>query len=122
MIWIVKDHTANSVQGEIFNALVGPRPLPVDMHRRYVLEDPRFGLRVRVRPGLTGLAQVYGPRHCPPRLRLRYDLLYVRRASLLLDLQMLVRSVWLTLTGGWGRRHQKLEIHAAPTADEKDQP
>ena len=91
MIWIVKDHTANSVQGEIFNALVGPRPLPVDMHRRYVLEDPRFGLRVRVRPGLTGLAQVYGPRHCPPRLRLRYDLLYVRRASLLLDLQMLVR-------------------------------
>lgn len=99
----------NLWKGEM--TLVGPRPLPLDMHRQCVLKDPRFDLRVQVRPGLTGLAQVYGPRHCPPRLRLRYDLLYMRKASLPLDLQLLVRSVWLTLTGGWGSRHKKLEVH-----------
>lgn len=91
----------NIVRGDI--SFVGPRALPVRMHLEDTEEEPRFPLRLQVRPGLTGLAQIYLPRQCSPRRRLGYDLLYIRRASLWLDLRLILLSGWLTLTGQWGK-------------------
>ncbi len=90
----------NLWRGDI--SFVGPRTLPIPMHEGYVAEEPAFGQRLQVRPGLTGLAQLSLPRHCSARMRLRYDLLYVRNSNLCLDLKLIVVSVWLTLTGRWG--------------------
>lgn len=96
------------VRGDM--SLVGPRALlpeevvsggdedPVRLE-----EIPGYKERHSVRPGLTGLAQVYAPRDAPHRMKFRYDLLYVRRRTLRLDLSLIVRSVWNSLTGGWPR-------------------
>ena len=84
-------------------SFVGPRPLPDEMHDLARMEEPRFSERLQVVPGLTGLAQLYLPRHCPPRRRLRYDLLYIRRASLWLDFRLLALALWHTLTASWGK-------------------
>ena len=94
----------NIWKGDI--SLVGPRPLPTDMHNGYVKEEPNFLLRLRVRPGLTGPAQVYAPRHTNAQERLLYDLPYVQHASLWLDLKLIVLSIWLTLTGQRGRERR----------------
>jgi lipopolysaccharide/colanic/teichoic acid biosynthesis glycosyltransferase len=83
-------------------SFVGPRALPIEMHRGYVEDEPDFERRLAVRPGLTGLAAINLPRHCPAALRLQEDLCYIDHASLWLDVKLVAWSVWLTLTGRWG--------------------
>ena len=90
----------NLWKGDI--SFVGPRALPTDMHEGYADEDSDFPLRLQIRPGLTGLSQIKSPRHCSARERLNYDLLYIQKASLYLDVKLIIASVWLTLTGKWG--------------------
>jgi lipopolysaccharide/colanic/teichoic acid biosynthesis glycosyltransferase len=95
----------NILRGDM--SFVGPRPQRATLVARYLREIPNYGLRHLVRPGLTGLAQVYGRYHTPPRHKLRYDLLYVRRAGLLLDCQLLLASFWITARGRWSSRERK---------------
>jgi lipopolysaccharide/colanic/teichoic acid biosynthesis glycosyltransferase len=97
----------NLWKGDI--SFVGPRALPGHMHEDYLKEEPRFVLRLQVRPGLSGLAQIYLARHCSARKRLRYDLLYIRIASPWLDLKLIITSLWLTLTGRWGKGPRESE-------------
>jgi lipopolysaccharide/colanic/teichoic acid biosynthesis glycosyltransferase len=66
-----------------------------------------FAERCGVRPGLTGLAQIYAPRDVPRRLKFRYDRLYVRRHSLWLDIRLIVLSFWITARGSWEVRGRK---------------
>jgi lipopolysaccharide/colanic/teichoic acid biosynthesis glycosyltransferase len=66
-----------------------------------------YAARHRVRPGLTGIAQIYADRDLPRRHKFRYDLLYVRRRSFALDLRLIVLSFWITLRGTWERRGAK---------------
>jgi len=95
-------------------SVVGPRALrpgeieaegPGVMVR---LEDvPGFVLRSSVRPGLTGVAQIYARRDLPRRRKFRYDRLYIQRRSFALDIRLVVLSFWISLTGAWevrGRR------------------
>src|SRR5918995_1230529 len=66
------------------------------------LEDvPGFEHRIRVRPGLTGIAQVYAPRDLPRRQKFRYDRLYVDRGSFALDLRLILLSFWISVHGTW---------------------
>ncbi len=111
----------NIVRGEM--SFVGPRPQPfrADLVRRErqdgVIEEtspyrsisdiPGYELRCRVRPGLTGLAQVCAPRGIGQREKFRYDGIYVRRMSLWLDVRLIVLSVWITLRCGWEKRRRK---------------
>ena len=90
-------------------SLVGPRALPVEMHADYVGEEPRFALRLNGLPGLAGMSQLYLPRHCDPTKRLGYDLLYLEKSGLLLDIRIVLMAVWLTLSGGWGRGSRRPE-------------
>ncbi len=100
----------NIVRGDM--SFVGPRALlPQEIEvdprsRRYHrIEDvPNYHVRISVRPGLTGLAQVYAPRDISRQRKFKYDALYVRRMSLGLDLRLFALSVFISLTGRWPRR------------------
>ncbi len=96
----------NILKGEM--SFVGPRPLrPGEIlanqrGERIQLEDvPGFYERITVTPGLTGLAQVYAPRDIHHRQKFRYDLLYVKTGSFLLDLKLIVMSFLRTFFGRW---------------------
>ena len=98
----------NIIRGDM--SLVGPRALPVEMHNRAVKGEPNFPKRLQITPGMTGVAQLYLPRHCAPRRRLRYDIRYIRNASLWLDTRLIFRAVWISLSAGWGSRNRRLEV------------
>jgi lipopolysaccharide/colanic/teichoic acid biosynthesis glycosyltransferase len=95
-------------------SFVGPRALrPGEIEvrgdgRHEALEDvPGFRMRCRVRPGLTGVAQIYAPRDLPRRQKFRYDRVYIRRQSFTLDLQLILLSFWITCRGTWEARGRK---------------
>ena len=102
----------NILRGDM--SFVGPRALrPGEIEtssngRLERLEDvPGFERRIRVRPGLTGLAQVYAPRDVRRRQKFRYDRLYVERRSWCLDLRLILLSFWISLLGRWEVRGPK---------------
>ena len=68
---------------------------------------PGYEERHRVRPGLTGLAQIYAPRDIPRHRKFKYDLLYIRDQSLWLDIKLIALSFWITLRGKWEYRGPK---------------
>jgi lipopolysaccharide/colanic/teichoic acid biosynthesis glycosyltransferase len=92
-------------------SVVGPRALrPGEIEARgdgrfERLEDvPGFAERSQVRPGLTGVAQIYAARDLSRRHKFRYDRLYIRRHSLALDVRLVLLSFWISLTGAWESR------------------
>jgi len=92
----------NVLKGDM--SLVGPRPLPIDLKvdGRLCREFPHYPARHRVRPGITGLAQINGWRGGMEVLedlaqRLAYDLAYVDNYSLLLDLKIAIATVFVIL-------------------------
>ena len=68
---------------------------------------PGYEKRHGVRPGLTGLAQVYAPRDIPRRNKFKYDLVYIKKQSFWLDLKLIVLSFWISLRGKWEHRGKK---------------
>jgi lipopolysaccharide/colanic/teichoic acid biosynthesis glycosyltransferase len=102
----------NIMRGDM--SFVGPRALrPGEIEaegdgRLVRLEDvPGFEERIIVRPGLTGIAQVYARRDIPRRQKFRYDRLYVRRRSWLLDVRLILLSFWISVHGTWEARGRK---------------
>jgi lipopolysaccharide/colanic/teichoic acid biosynthesis glycosyltransferase len=66
-----------------------------------------FAERSSVRPGLTGLAQIYAPRDVLRRQKFRYDRLYIRRQSFGLDVRLILLSFWISARGTWEARRRK---------------
>ena len=95
-------------------SFVGPRALRPgeienDGEAFVALEDiPGFEERCRVRPGLTGVAQIYAPRDVGRRHKFRFDRVYVRRQSLWLDVRLIMVSFWITFRGRWEARGDKV--------------
>jgi lipopolysaccharide/colanic/teichoic acid biosynthesis glycosyltransferase len=87
----------NVVKGEM--SLVGPRPLLVEYLPHYSAEQHR---RHAVRPGMTGLAQVFGRNHTTWEERLAYDVFYSENCTMLLDLQILLRTLVAVFQGDGG--------------------
>jgi len=85
----------NVLRGEM--SLVGPRPLLPQYLGRYDAEQAR---RHRVRPGITGWAQVRGRNALSWPAKLAYDVWYVDHVSLLLDLRILLETVLMVVRGG----------------------
>lgn len=99
----------NILRGDM--SFVGPRPLmPGEREIRgngeIVPLDriPGYAERHSVRPGLTGLTQVYAARDIPRTSKFRLDRLYVRKASFCLDLRLIALSFWITGRADWERR------------------
>ena len=83
----------NVVKGDM--SLVGPRP---DMPEIVAAWPPDFRQRHKVKPGMTGLAQVNGRSDITHYRKVRYDLEYVRRHPLARDLRILVKTVTLVIS------------------------
>ena len=103
----------NILKGDM--SFVGPRALRPNEREvnggaaSVALADiPGYAARHAVRPGLTGLAQVYLPGEAPRRKKFRYDLLYIREPSFGLDLKLIGLSFWITLRGKWESREPKV--------------
>ena len=97
----------NIWRGEM--SLVGPRALDVEEQRSLEKLIPGFEGRLHVRPGLTGLAQIYDPRD-DAHEKFHYDLEYLQRMSPWLDMKLLILSVRNTLGVKWDRRSGKSSI------------
>jgi lipopolysaccharide/colanic/teichoic acid biosynthesis glycosyltransferase len=84
----------NILKGDM--SLVGPRPERPEHVVRLTEKIPFYRTRLVVRPGLTGWAQVryaYGADDADALVKLEYDLYYIRHKSLLLDVNILIRTV-----------------------------
>ena len=55
--------------------------------------------RLEVKPGLTGLWQILGRKDLPLHQNIEYDFYYLQNQSLFLDLVILVKTVWVIITG-----------------------
>jgi lipopolysaccharide/colanic/teichoic acid biosynthesis glycosyltransferase len=96
-------------------SFVGPRPLrPGEVEVRgdgqFVRLDeiPGYEARHSVRPGLTGLAQVYAPRDIDRARKFRLDRLYLKRAGFWFDLKLILVSFWITARGDWETRDRRI--------------
>ena len=103
----------NILRGDM--SVVGPRPLrpgesdtTADGAHVPLSAIRGYEARHRVRPGLTGVAQIYAARDLPRTGKFRYDLLYLRRAGLWLDLRLILQSFWITARGRWEHRGRKV--------------
>lgn len=85
----------NVLKGDM--SLVGPRPLPVAYLPRY---SPQQARRHEVRPGITGWAQVHGRNSLTWEEKFEYDLEYVEKGCLLMDLRILLMTIPSAFAGG----------------------
>jgi lipopolysaccharide/colanic/teichoic acid biosynthesis glycosyltransferase len=88
----------NIIKGDM--SIVGPRPERPEFTSSLAKEIPYYDLRHVVKPGLTGWAQVsypYGASTEDSLRKLQYDLYYIKNYSLLLDLNILLRTVLVTI-------------------------
>lgn len=80
----------NIIKGEM--SLVGPRPERPEIATEYMEELPEFSMRLKMKAGLTGYAQVHGKYNTTPYDKLKLDLHYIRNYSLWLDLILIVMT------------------------------
>lgn len=94
----------NVIKGDM--SIVGPRPERPYFVNKFASEIPNYHYRHLVKPGLTGLAQIYGKYTTSAEDKLRFDLYYIRNYSLWLDLKIILQTIPVTL-GGEGAQGQK---------------
>ena len=94
-------------------SFVGPRPLrPGEVEVRgdgrlvHLDQIPGYDERHGVRPGLTGLTQVYARRDISRTSKFRLDRLYLKRAGFCLDIRLILLSFWITGRGQWENRNR----------------
>jgi lipopolysaccharide/colanic/teichoic acid biosynthesis glycosyltransferase len=97
----------NVLRGDM--SLVGPRPLLVAYLPRYSPEQAR---RHKVRPGITGLAQIKGRNAMSWEEKFRWDVYYVDNRDLLLDIKILLVTLWKVL------RREGIQAEGEATARE----
>ena len=74
-------------------SIVGPRPERPEIAGQYEEEMPEFRLRLQVKAGLTGYAQVYGKYNTTPYDKLQMDLMYIAHPGLVEDFRIMVATV-----------------------------
>ena len=81
----------NVLKGDM--SIVGPRPERIEHVEEYTKEIPEFSYRLRVKGGLTGYAQIYGKYNTSPYDKLRLDLQYIEKQSILLDFKLILLTI-----------------------------
>jgi exopolysaccharide biosynthesis polyprenyl glycosylphosphotransferase len=90
----------NVLKGEM--SLVGPRPERAFFVEKLSQEIPYYKRRLKVRPGVTGWAQIkhkYDETIDDVKIKLRYDLFYIENMSIRMDFKILLRTVFVVLFG-----------------------
>jgi len=85
----------NVLRGQM--SIVGPRPERPELIAEFERRVPGYDRRHQLPPGLTGLAQVHGRYDTDPVYKLGYDLQYIVNWSLMGDLQLVLRTIWVVL-------------------------
>lgn len=80
-------------------SIVGPRPETVYLTNKFTEEKSDFILRTMVKPGITGYAQVNGGYALNFAEKSDLDILYIRKVSILMDLKILFKTVYIVLFG-----------------------
>ena len=80
----------NILSGDM--SIVGPRPERPEIAEQYERILPEFALRLQVKAGLTGYAQVYGKYNTSPYEKLEFDLLYINQMNVLTDLELMFNT------------------------------
>lgn len=91
----------NILKGEM--SFVGPRPERPFFVEQFKKDIPGYSERFKVKPGVTGLAQINGGYTTNARNKLKYDLIYIYNQSLFLDIKIILRTVKVLLTGRGAR-------------------
>lgn len=111
----------NVLKGDM--SFVGPRALCVNEvqnnGRDRNLPDeaiPGFHLRSKVRPGITGIAQIMAAKDVVRKNKFRYDACYIRKQSIWLDIKLLLLSFWITAAGKWESRENKVSQRTMKSA------
>ena len=81
----------NILKGDM--SIVGPRPERPEIAAQYEKDIPAFSLRLQVRAGLTGFAQVFGRYNSDPYSKLEMDLMYINKMSFIEDLRLIFATV-----------------------------
>lgn len=96
-------------------SFVGPRALrPGEIEAggdgaHVAMEDiAGYAERTSIRPGLTGVAQIYAPRDVARRYKFKYDAIYAKKQSFALDVRLILLSFWITFRGKWEVRGSKV--------------
>jgi exopolysaccharide biosynthesis polyprenyl glycosylphosphotransferase len=85
----------NVLCGEM--SLVGPRPERPHFVQQFREQIPGYEFRLAVKPGVTGLAQVFGRYSTTAERKLRFDLTYITKYSLLMDIRLLLSTIAVLL-------------------------
>jgi lipopolysaccharide/colanic/teichoic acid biosynthesis glycosyltransferase len=94
----------NVMKGDM--SIIGPRPEWTVLSDRYAAELPVYVYRHLVRPGITGWAQVRGGYASDleeTRVKVGYDLFYIKNISFSMDIQILIRTIWTLISGSGAR-------------------
>ena len=73
-------------------SIVGPRPERIEHVELYKKEISEFGYRLKVKAGITGLAQIYGKYNTTAYDKLKLDLIYIKNYSLLFDIELILKT------------------------------
>jgi len=98
----------NIIKAEM--SFVGPRalrPIEIELNGssnvKPIFQIPGFERRSSVKPGLTGVAQVFASRNLPREEKFKYDLWYVDNMNFWLDIRLISKSFLVTLKANWDR-------------------
>lgn len=98
-------------------SIVGPRPERLETIKLYEREMPEFALRLQVKAGLTGYAQVYGKANTSPYDKLQMDLFYISQQSFVTDIKIILATIKILFvpesTEGFGK-----EMESCPYEEE----
>lgn len=87
----------NILKGDM--AFIGPRPERPEFIEKFLKDIPDFNDRIKIKPGITGWAQVNGGYDLTPKEKLEFDKYYIDHESLYLDTLILSKTIQVVLTG-----------------------
>ena len=101
-------------------SFVGPRPEMMENVYNYTRDLPEFKYRLKVKAGLTGLAQVVGKYNTSPKDKLILDMMYIERYSFWRDVKLLFQTVLVLLkrdsTEGFKKNEDLFVVEETPDA------